>query len=142
MIIREKIDIIHGHGANSNMSNVFLLHAQNMNVRTIFTDHSQFGFADIACVNMNKGLKWVLNSVDGIISVSNTNKENICLRAFLEPKKCYVIPNAVDGTRFTPNPGLRFPINTINIVIVSRITYRKGIDLLIDIIPPIVKKYP
>jgi phosphatidylinositol glycan class A protein len=48
-----------------------------------------------------------------------------------------VIPNAVDTHRFTPDPSARRPLNTINIVVISRLTYRKGVDLLIDVIPPI-----
>lgn len=53
-----------------------------------------------------------------------------------------MIPNAVDSAKFTPNPGLRYPLNTINIVVVSRLTYRKGIDLLIDVIPKTCQRWP
>jgi phosphatidylinositol glycan class A protein len=45
-------------------------------------------------------------------------------------------------TKFKPNPSLRYPINKINIVLLSRLVYRKGIDLLIKIIPIICLKYP
>jgi len=48
----------------------------------------------------------------------------------------------VDTSRFKPNPGLRYPVNKINVVVVSRMMYRKGVDLLVDIIPAIIKKYP
>ena len=37
---------------------------------------------------------------------------------------------------------MRNPANKINIVVVSRMMYRKGVDLLIDIIPEIIRKYP
>lgn len=53
-----------------------------------------------------------------------------------------MIPNSVDVNKFTPNPGLRFPLNTINIVTVSRLTFRKGVDLLVDVIPEVLRKYP
>ena len=57
------------------------------------------------------------------------------LRAAVKPDKIFVIPNAVDANMFTPDPTLILPKNTINIVVVCRLTYRKGIDLLVDIIP-------
>jgi hypothetical protein len=42
------------------------------------------------------------------------------------PEMLSTIPNAVDPDKFTPDPSMRFPTNTINIVIVSRLVYRKG----------------
>ena len=60
----------------------------------------------------------------------------------MEPSRISAIPNAVDVNRFTPDPSKRFPLNKINIVVVSRLTYRKGVDLLVDIVPAICKKYP
>ena len=35
-----------------------------------------------------------------------------------------------------------YPLNTINIVVVSRLTYRKGTDLLVDVIPAIAAMFP
>jgi phosphatidylinositol glycan class A protein len=75
--------------------------------------------------------------------VSHVNKDNLSLRAAVDPSIIYVIPNAVDTTRFKPNFSLRpKDPNKINIVVVSRMMYRKGVDLLIDIIPEIIRKYP
>jgi phosphatidylinositol glycan class A protein len=117
-------------------------HAKELGVRVVYTDHSLFGFADAASIHINKTLKWILTDVDACITVSHTNKENLTLRASISPHKIYVIPNAVDTAKFTPDPSLIDPKDKINIVIISRLAYRKGIDLLVDIIPPIVKKYP
>jgi phosphatidylinositol glycan class A protein len=119
-----------------------LFHGKTLGIRTVFTDHSLFGFADAGGIHINKTLKWILTDIDAAISVSHTNKENLTLRAAISPEMIYVIPNAVDTTRFTPNPGLRYPLNKINIVVVSRLHFRKGVDLLVDIIPEIIKKYP
>ena len=47
-----------------------------------------------------------------------------------------------DCSRFTPDPSKRYPLNTINIVVLSRLTFRKGIDLLVDVIPEICFKFP
>jgi phosphatidylinositol glycan class A protein len=87
-------------------------------------------------------LKWALSDVDACICVSHINKDNLSLRAAIDPNIIYVIPNAVDTTRFQPDTSLRKPLNRINIVVVSRMMYRKGVDLLIDIIPEIIRKYP
>ena len=60
----------------------------------------------------------------------------------MDPHNISAIPNAVDTNKFVPNPSKRFPLNTINIVVISRLVFRKGTDLLVDIIPNICKKYP
>lgn len=112
-----------------------------MGIRNVFTDHSLFGFGDAASVNCNKTLKWILTQVDAAICVSHANKENLTLRAAVRPDKVFVVPNAVDSATFTPDPDLQKPKNTINIVVMCRLTYRKGIDLLIEIIPAIVREY-
>ena len=64
------------------------------------------------------------------------------MRASLNPSLISVIPNAVDCSRFKPDPSMRYPLNTINIVVVSRLTYRKGVDLLVDVIPAVCKRFP
>ena len=112
-----------------------------MGLRTIFTDHSMFGFNDMASISINKVMKWHMANIDACITVSHGNKDNLTLRASVHPKQVYVIPNSVDTTKFTPNPSLRYPTNTINIVSICRLTYRKGVDLLVDIIPEILRKY-
>lgn len=45
-----------------------------------------------------------------------------------------VIPNAVDTTLFTPNPVRREQEKGITVVVVSRLVYRKGVDLLAGVI--------
>ena len=113
-----------------------------MGYKTVYTDHSLFGFSDTACIHINKVLKFFLSDIDAAISVSHASRENLSLRASLNPNLISVIPNAVDTFRFKPDPSKRFPLNTINIVAISRLTFRKGIDLLADVIAPICKKYP
>ena len=113
-----------------------------MGLRTVFTDHSLFSFNDLASISINKVMKWHMANVDACITVSHVNKDNLTLRSGMHPSLIHVIPNSVDTTKFTPNPSLRFPTNTINIVSVCRLTYRKGVDLLVDIIPVIIKKHP
>ncbi|XP_023575350.1 phosphatidylinositol N-acetylglucosaminyltransferase subunit A isoform X3 [Octodon degus] len=67
------------------------------------------------------------------------SKENTVLRAALNPEIVSVIPNAVDPTDFTPDPFRRH--DSITIVVISRLVYRKGTDLLCGIIPELCQKY-
>lgn len=119
-----------------------LFHARTMGLTTVYTDHSLFGFGDAACIHINKVLKCMLSDVPQAICVSNTNKENLILRAAIRPEDVYVIPNAVDASRFTPDPTKRPMPPQITIVVISRMTYRKGVDLLVDIIPAVCSQYP
>jgi len=144
ILIREKISIVHGHQATSTLTHECILHARTMGYKVVYTDHSLFGFADVASVNVNKVLKFTLSGIDHAICVSNTCRENLVLRASLDPSMVSAIPNAVDTTKFTPNLSARhsIPQGRINVVIMSRLVYRKGIDLLIHVIPSICRTYP
>jgi phosphatidylinositol glycan class A protein len=141
ILIRERISIVHGHQSTSTMTNECLMYARTMGYKTCYTDHSLFGFTDIGSIHINKLLKATLSDVDLAICVSNTCRENLVLRACIHPSLVYTIPSAVDSSKFTPDPSRRNPSNTINIVLVSRLVYRKGIDLLVQVIPPICAKY-
>jgi phosphatidylinositol glycan class A protein len=119
-----------------------MFHARTLGISTVFTDHSLFGFNDAACIHINKVLKGLLADIQHMICVSHTNKENLILRAAVRPQDISVIPNAVDASRFRPariQPCIK---NNITIVVISRMTYRKGVDLLVDIIPAISKTFP
>lgn len=72
IMIREQIDIVHGHASLSSLALEAILHARAMGMRTVFTDHSLFGFADAASILTNKLLKFILSDVDHVICVSNT----------------------------------------------------------------------
>lgn len=142
ILIREKVEIVHAHQATSYLGLESMFHARTMGYKVVYTDHSLFGFSDAACIHINKVLKMFLTDIDHAICVSHTNKENLVLRASLNPRNVSVIPNAVDAERFTADPSARYPLNTINIVVVSRLTYRKGTDLLVDVIPAIAAMFP
>jgi len=72
IVLRERIDIVHGHASLSNLCHEAILHARTMGLRTVFTDHSLFGFADAASILTNKLLKFSLSDVDHVICVSHT----------------------------------------------------------------------
>lgn len=142
ILIRERIDIVHGHSATSPLMHECLLQAKAMGYKCVFTDHSLFGFADAASINVNKYVKFTLSGVDHCICVSHTDRENLVLRAALDPRMVSTIPNAVDASKFTPDPSARPASKQLNIVMLSRLVYRKGIDLVVNVIPTICARFP
>lgn len=70
--LRERIELIHAHGSLSALGHEGLLHAHLMGIRTVFTDHSLFGFDDAASILTNKLLEAMLSHVDAAICVSHT----------------------------------------------------------------------
>ncbi|KAH9277473.1 N-acetylglucosaminyl-phosphatidylinositol biosynthetic protein [Echinococcus granulosus] len=120
IFIRENVDVVHGHSAFSPLALESLMHAKALGLRALFTDHSLFGFADLSSILAN---------------------QNTVLRGGMEPERVYVIPNAIDPCAFTPDPARRDP-NNITVVVVSRLVYRKGADLLAAIIPPLCSTFP
>jgi phosphatidylinositol glycan class A protein len=144
IVIKDEIDIVHLHQGTSVTSLECLLHARTLGLRTVYTDHSLFGFGDLAEVNINKVLRSVFADLDQSISVSNIARDNLVLRSMLNPTKSNVIPNGVDFTKFKPDPELQKKKNSneITIISVSRQAYRKGTDLLIEIIPEVCKLFP
>lgn len=135
ILLREQIDIVHGHSAFSALAHEAMLIGKLLGLRTVFTDHSLFGFADLSAVVTNKFLEISLSTCNHCICVSHIGKENTVLRARVHKDKVSVIPNAVDTAHFTPDPTKRPQNGTINIVVASRLVYRKGIDLLAALIP-------
>ncbi|KAM2287673.1 hypothetical protein ACFXTI_028648 [Malus domestica] len=90
------------------------MHARTMGYKIVFTDHSLYGFADAGSIHMNK----------------------VC-----HQKKVFVIPNAVDTAMIKPAPE-RLSSHEIVIVVISRLVYRKGADLLVEVIPEVCRLYP
>jgi phosphatidylinositol glycan class A protein len=75
IVLRERIDIVHGHQAFSSLCHEAILHARTMGMKACFTDHSLFGFADASSILMNKMLKFTLSDIDHVICVSHTRCE-------------------------------------------------------------------
>ncbi|CAH8839631.1 unnamed protein product [Trichobilharzia szidati] len=141
IVLREQIDIVHGHSIFSSFACEAVIHAQSLGCRTVYTEHSLFGFSDLSAIIMNKVMEGVFTAVDQVICVSHTAKENVVLRAKYDPDRVFVIPNALDASAFIPDPSCR-DLNYITIVVVSRLVYRKGLDLLIAIIPSLCSLFP
>ncbi|PCH44807.1 glycosyltransferase family 4 protein [Wolfiporia cocos MD-104 SS10] len=141
IVIREGIDVIHSHASLSSLAHEGIFHAHLLGARTVFTDHSLFGFDDAASILTNKLLEAALRNVDAVICVSHTGRENTVLRANLVPKTVYVIPNALVADQFKPSPPQELP-GIVTIVVISRLAYRKGIDLLVATAPRICALFP
>ena len=107
ILIRERIQIVHAHQATSTMANESIVYAAVMGLASVYTDHSLFGFDDLASVILNRVLQTTLSTVDAAICVSHVCRDNLVLRAHLEPDRVRVIPNAVDPSKFTPEPSQR-----------------------------------
>lgn len=142
ILIRENIDLVHGHFSTSVTNFSTLIAAKALGVKTVMTEHTLFPFGSLETLHLNKICKWYLKDVDAAIGVSHACKDNFVLRAKIDPNICFTIPNAVDTSKFHPNPSLRYPLNKIIIVFVARLTARKGVDFLIDIIPEVLNKCP
>jgi phosphatidylinositol glycan class A protein len=147
IVLREGIDIVHGHQTTSSMCQEGLFHAKTMGLKTVFTDHSLFGFADSSSIHSNKLLEMTLAGIDHVICVSHTSKENLFLRARMrDPGLMSVIPNATDTTVFTPSESVKYKtwsiVERITIVVMARLVYRKGVDLMVQVIPEICRQNP
>lgn len=143
IFIREQIDIVHGHGSMSALGNEAIFHARTMGLKTVCTDHSLFGFGDVNSILGNKVVKFSLSDVGHVICVSHTCKENMVLRASINPLAVSVIPNAVISEEFSPaeHKTSKNP-EEITIVVISRLFPNKGADLLTAIIPRICHANP
>ncbi|XP_020229567.1 phosphatidylinositol N-acetylglucosaminyltransferase subunit A isoform X2 [Cajanus cajan] len=141
ILIRERITIVHGHQTFSTLSHDALLHSRIMGYKVVFTDHSLHGFGDVGSIHMNKVMQFTLADVSQAICVSHTSKENTVLRSGLAAEKVFVIPNAVDTAMF--KPALERPSGSeVVIVVISRLVYRKGADLLVELIPEVCRLHP
>lgn len=70
-------------------------------------------------------------------------QENTVLRACFPPHRVSVIPNAVDASEFEPaaQPVKVKEGDPITIIGLSRLVYRKGIDILALVIPEICMRH-
>ncbi len=149
----EKIDIVHCHQSASCLSLEGIFHSKMLGLNVVFTEHSLYGFSLLDEVSINKLIRVFFVDIDEVISVSNVAVENLILRGLINPRITHTIPNAIDNTKFRPPSEKELKElkkqkikegkdEIITIVSVSRQAYRKGTDLLIEVIPEICKQLP
>lgn len=127
ILSNEKINIVHGHQFSSPMTHLSIFYANMLGYDTYYTEHSIN-----TNILMNHILKFTLSRVRSIVCVSHTCREILCYNTGIVPQKCYVIPNAIDSFIYKP---VYNNDTTFNILCVCRLEYRKGISLLIQVIP-------
>lgn len=54
IFIREGIEIVHAHQATSTMANEAITYAAELGLASVYTDHSLFGFDDVASIILNR----------------------------------------------------------------------------------------
>jgi len=81
--------------------------AKSFGLKTVFTEHSLFGYNEFFSIQLNKLIKWSFRDLDAAICVSHACKDNFVLRAKFDPWKTFTVPNAVDSQKFTPDPSIR-----------------------------------
>ena len=149
ILLRERVTVVHAHQTFSVMGHEAVCHARTMGYKCVFTDHSLFGFADTSAIHMNKLLALTLADCNHVVCVSHTAKENLVLRSGTPPLRVSVVPNAVDGVRFTPDStrrpgrgGRPGPRDRTVVAVTARLAYRKGIHLLAAVIPLACARFP
>jgi phosphatidylinositol glycan class A protein len=150
VLLRERATLAHGHAATSVLTHDFLQCARALGLPTVFTDHSLFGAADFASVNVNKYLALALREASAAVAVSRASQLNLHQRTGLPLGRICCIPNAVDGSELAPpearssasasaSSGGRCPRT---IVVLSRLVLRKGCDVLVELIPLALARWP
>ncbi|CCO27933.1 phosphatidylinositol glycan, class A [Rhizoctonia solani AG-1 IB] len=151
IMLRERVQFVHGHASLSSLAHEGLLHSHHLGIRTVFTDHSLFSLDDATGILTNKLLAGALKSADAIIGVSHTGRENTMLRANAVVEvlqtptdpRFFVVPNAILPEQFRPGPVTQRDLTKqITIVVISRLAYRKGVDLLVAAAPRICTQFP
>jgi phosphatidylinositol glycan class A protein len=133
----EEIDIVHGHQSMSNLCLEGIFHGRTLNLKTVLTEHSLFEVRPFENIVVNKLAKFILKTVDKCICVSQTSKVNLNKRTEISLEKITVIQNGVINKKFYPSQTRK---RGKNVIVMSRLVYRKGIDLLVGAIPIICAK--
>ncbi len=94
-----------------------LLHARTMGLRTVFTDHSLMGFADVASILVNKALRFSLADVHQVRLLGPASVARCgCLEAHMQSWTCFDSPVTEpwrgEGTH--PQPCVAHPCSSLH----------------------------
>lgn len=132
ILTKQQIDIIHVHQSSSTLGVSYAIYAYHIGLKIVHTEHSLFSLQD----NTNLHFSWAISSIyklyNKFICVSRAVRNNLLLRAHIASDKSIIIPNAVFSSISEFKKGKN---EKIRIVIVGRLVYRRGVDLLIDLLP-------
>ena len=144
---REAINLVHTHQSTSVLANECCFYASILDIPVVHTDHSLFALGDLAGLHLSAAQSLVVDkAVQKNVVVSAVTGANVAARLGLGLERIAVIPNAVDSVIFHPLPEslttlTRQTPSTITIAIISRLCYRKGTDILYNLIPLICSKH-
>ena len=141
---RESITIVHGH-AVCTMALESVVLASLLGYGVVYTEHSNYGLHEPTDALLNQLCRAVLVHADAVIGVSQATRENVTRRCHLEPSAVHAIPNAVDARQFQPCAANVRPDAggaSVNVVVMSRFVWRKGIDLLVQVVPEVCRRFP
>ena len=146
IVLRESITLVHCHQSASPLAHACMMHAGTMGLPIAYTEHSLFGFNDISSIWLNQLMKFSLSFVDHSIAVSHTCRENLVMRAKVDARLVSAIPNAIESSRFKPDLSRRGDgmniSERLNIIMLSRLVYRKGLHVAAKVIPKVCKAFP
>lgn len=144
-IKKRDIDVIHSHGYKANLYSFF----SSLGLQTfcVATCHNWLG--DSLRMKSYAVLdRFFLKSFNAIAAVSEDVRKKI-INSGINPKKVKIIENGISMDRFSRNYSLdkiRTELNiagdSIVIGTVGRISYEKGQEDLLKIVPEIVKEFP
>ena len=83
ILLRERISVVHGHQATSTLASeaIVAASAAALGLRTVYTDHSLFGvMSDLPGLVLNRVLQATTATVDAVVCVSHTCRDNFILR--------------------------------------------------------------
>jgi phosphatidylinositol N-acetylglucosaminyltransferase subunit A len=133
ILLREGVEIVHGHQSTSTMALECIVHAKMHSLRTCLTDHSILRPGTAEGVLASTSLQFAVRDCNGLIAVSRPARRNTAVRSGVPCEKIQVIPNAVIPSHFTPDYTRQS--DEVVVVVVSRLVFRKGIDLLLEVVP-------
>ena len=172
VLVRERIDVVHTHQAGSALAHEAAYAAQLLGVPTVYTEHSLMDLRSLSSIALNMMMAFTLCDAAQVVCVSHCAKENLVLRAGIDPDMVSVIPNAINAENFAPvkvsehehaehdkqeqdeqehkqekqdepeqeqqeqeEQQQQPDENMVTVVLLSRLVYRKGVDLAVAAIP-------
>jgi glycosyltransferase involved in cell wall biosynthesis len=97
----------------------------------VLTEHSLIGLKSIVEIHYNAVFRMLLPSCDGVIAVSRATRNNIMMRGQLDVGRVRVVPNGVAKPCRAGKDRKKNSDGLIKIIVVGRLTFRRGTDLLI-----------
>lgn len=135
ILMAENINLVHCHQSSSTLGLEFMYFSAILGIRVILTEHSLYGFRSFLDIHFNRVAKAFFPLCYKIIAVSKTTRNNIITRSGICKSKLIVIPNGVADVRHFKKNRIITPNTKIKIITVGRMTFRRGTDLLIEILP-------